>query len=363
MKIANLFVAFLLALTLPAMAQTAPDRGKAQPAPPGPVQIPDAPQLPYHFGARPVAPNGEKFGNVAAVALMPNGDLLVFNRNPAIMMVEYDPTGTKVMRVFNPNIAMNPHGMRVDRHGNIWAIDSFLNVIFKLNPKGDVLKMFGTRGENAPWDDSQVERHVQPAARHRLRQGRQFLCGAEPWRHLARPPTAPSAPPMTTGPDAPKSVPVSHPPVLLRLRSAGDEVRQECQFHGRRQPGPCRRAVSHHPYGDRHAQGRSLGRRPRLGKDLVFDKDLKNRREIQEQNLTCGFYVDAKGQLWMSTGRDGMVLKMGWDGKVLGWFGKHGDNPDSNDIGEGHYLAVSKDQKTIWVADTVLAHVLKLEHN
>ena len=36
---------------------------------------------------------------------------------------------------------MNPHGMRVDRHGNIWVIDSFLNVIYKLNPRGDVLKM------------------------------------------------------------------------------------------------------------------------------------------------------------------------------------------------------------------------------
>jgi hypothetical protein len=26
-------------------------------------------------------------------------------------------------------------------------------------------------------------------------------------------------------------------------------------------------------------------------------------------------------------------------------------------------MAVSKDQKTIYIADTVLAHVLKLEHN
>jgi hypothetical protein len=58
-----------------------------------------------------------------------------------------------------------------------------------------------------------------------------------------------------------------------------------------------------------------------------------------------------------------MVEKLAPDGKVLGWFGKHGDNTDSNDVGEGHYLAVSRDEKTIFVADTVLAHVLKLEHN
>src|SRR6201994_2989792 len=136
-----------------AFAQTY-NAGPVQPEPPGPVKIPDAPQLPYHFGARPVAPNGEKFGNVAAVTFLQNGDLLVYNRNPNIMMVEYDPSGTTVKRVFNPNMAMNPHGLRIDRHGNIWSIDSFLNVIFKMNDKGEVLKVFGVRGENAPWDDS-----------------------------------------------------------------------------------------------------------------------------------------------------------------------------------------------------------------
>jgi len=98
-------------------------------------------------------------------------------------------------------------------------------------------------------------------------------------------------------------------------------------------------------------------------KIVVFDKDLKTRREIQEHNLTCGFYEDATGQLWMSTGRHGLVLKLGWDGKVLGWIGKHGDDTNSNDIGEGHYMVVSKDQKTIFVADTVLAHVIKFEHD
>ena len=99
-------------------------------------------------------------------------------------------------------------------------------------------------------------------------------------------------------------------------------------------------------------------------KIVVFDKDLKNRnREIQLGQLTCGFYEDPTGQLWLSTGRHGMVMKMGWDGSVQGWFGKAGTVRDSNDVGEGHYMAVSKDQKTIWVADSVLAKVHKIERN
>ncbi len=153
--------------------------------PPGPVQIPDAPKLPYHYGTRPVAPNGEKFGNVAAVALMPNGDLLVYNRNPAIMMTEYRSHRHESDPGVQSQYRDEPARLRVDRHGNIWAIDSFLNVIFKMNGKGEVLKMIGVRGENAPWDDAKWNGTVQPAARPRLRQGRQFLCRAEPWRHLA----------------------------------------------------------------------------------------------------------------------------------------------------------------------------------
>src|SRR5882762_9224323 len=148
--LATLFAASLLFSTAVSAQSFLPQ----QPEPSGPVQIPDAPQLPYHFDTQITGAHGEQFGNVSAVALRPNGNLLVFNRNPAIMMVEYDPTGTKVLRVFNPNIAMNPHALRVDPHGNIWMSDSFLNVIFKLNPNGDVIRTFGVRGENAAWDDS-----------------------------------------------------------------------------------------------------------------------------------------------------------------------------------------------------------------
>jgi len=54
---------------------------------------PDAPALPYHFVAQPAPMPGQKFGNVSGVALTPQGHLLVYNRNPAMMMVEYDAQG------------------------------------------------------------------------------------------------------------------------------------------------------------------------------------------------------------------------------------------------------------------------------
>ena len=90
---------------------------------------------------------------------------------------------------------------------------------------------------------------------------------------------------------------------------------------------------------------------------------LKRLREIQEDFLTCGLYVDAQGGLWMSGGMNGMIFKLDWNGKVLGWFGKWGPNADSNDIGEAHQLAVSRDLRTVYVADSIYAHVLKLERD
>ena len=125
------------------------------PAPTAPTAPPaGVPMLAFHFGARPLPPLGQKFGNVAAVAFTPEGHLLVFNRNAQIEMVEYDGTGSKVLRVINPNIAINPHALRIDRYGSIWATDAYWNVLWKLSAKGEVQMMLGQRGENGAWNDA-----------------------------------------------------------------------------------------------------------------------------------------------------------------------------------------------------------------
>ena len=84
--------------------------------------------------------------------------------------------------------------------------------------------------------------------------------------------------------------------------------------------------------------------------------------------MTSGLFVDAKGQIWMSSGMDGMIMSLDENGTITGWLGKGGrdrdtDGATSNLIGEAHYLVVTPDQKTIYIADSVNAKVLKLEHN
>ena len=367
-KIAMLFPIALLGLSTFAAAQQGPAPAprpavaaiKQQPEPPDIQKIPDAPQLPYHFAARPVAPNGEKFANVAAVAYLPNGHLLVFNRNPAIMMSEYDQTGSKVLRVFNGNLAMNPHGMRVDRHGNIWAIDSFLNVIWKLSPKGDIIKMLGTRGENAPWDDAKWNGMFnQPLDIGFDKDDNIYVTqshgGTSPPADCTFCATNPSA----SGGHAEGVHPLVYPGADPRVLKFDKNFNYITSVSLTQPDGllPVIHTVIVTPKGEVWVGDRASE------KILVFDTNLKKLREIQEHNLTSGLFVDAKHQIWMSTGRSGMVLKLDPDGKVIGWFGKHGTETDSNDVGEAHYLTVSPDQKHIFVADTVLAHVLHLEHN
>ena len=147
----------------PASAQPAAPRPPAADAPPRDPHIvsptaspdskltPDAPMLPYHLVQR--APLPVKTTLVSAVGLTPEGHQIFLTRNPAAMLLEFDKND-KFLRTFNPNIAIGPHGLRVDPHGNIWVTDSFLNVVWKLNAKGEPLMELGTRGEDKPWDDT-----------------------------------------------------------------------------------------------------------------------------------------------------------------------------------------------------------------
>jgi hypothetical protein len=123
------------------------------PVPSRDLRAPDAPMLPFHFAAMPALPPGIETTLVSAPALTPEGHLIMLTRNPAAMLMEFD-AGGKFLRTFDPNITIGPHGLKIDRRGNIWVTDSFLNVVWKLDAKGEPLKVFGTRGEVKAWDDS-----------------------------------------------------------------------------------------------------------------------------------------------------------------------------------------------------------------
>jgi sugar lactone lactonase YvrE len=100
----------------------------------------------------------------------------------------------------------------------------------------------------------------------------------------------------------------------------------------------------------------------------VFDTSLNPLREIPEPTLISGLFQDAKGTIWASAGMDGMIEKLDADGKIVAWIGQRGraadtpgQSPDA--IGEAHFLAVTPDEQTIYLADSVNGKMVELKHN
>ena len=318
------------------------------------LQPPKAPQLPYHFVTQPAPMPGQKFGNVSGVALTPQGHLLVFNRNPVMTMLEYDAQG-KLLRTFNPNIAINPHALRVDRDGNIWILDAFLNVVWKLKANGEPLMTVGTRGEVGKWDETKwngmfnqpMDVAFDKDDNFYVVQGHGGTSSPPDCTYCATYETA--TPPVTQGSD----------PRVFKFDKNGKYITSRALPHA---DGtyPTIHGVIVTPKGELWVTDRQVR------KILVLDTNLNPLRDIQQPMLTSGLFVDAKGHIWMSSGMDGMIASLDDNGAITGWLGKGGRDADgatSNLIGEAHYLVVTPDQKTIYIADTVNAKVLKLEHD
>ena len=318
------------------------------------LQPPNAPALPYHFVTQPAPMPGQKFGNVSGVALTAEGHLLVFNRNPVMTMLEYDAQG-KLLRTFNPNIAINPHALRVDRYGNIWILDAFLNVVWKLKPNGEPLMTVGTRGEVGKWDETKWNGMFNQPMDVAFDKDDNF--------YVVQGHGGTSSPPdctyCATYETATPSVTQGSDPRVFKFDKNGKYITSRALPH----PDgtyPTIHGVIVTPKGELWVTDRQVR------KILVLDTDLKPLREIQQPMLTSGLFVDAKGHIWMSSGMDGMIASLDDEGKIIGWLGKGGRDAEgatSNLIGEAHYLVVTPDQKTIYIADTVNAKVLKLEHD
>lgn len=94
-------------------------------------------------------PPGVKWGGVISVDPASNGDMWVFHRGtPPIL--RFDASG-KVAKSFGEGMFVQPHGMTVDRDGNVWVTDAQIrdgkgNQVFKFSPDGKLLMTLGKAG-------------------------------------------------------------------------------------------------------------------------------------------------------------------------------------------------------------------------
>lgn len=118
-----------------------------------------------------VLPEGRAWGRVSGVGIDPNGvDVWVFERCGGDNCVRSDlPTVLRfrtdgaLLASFGADMFVRPHGMHVDREGNVWVTDGRVareaeiaeapdarrkgNQVVKFSPRGEVLMVLGTPGE------------------------------------------------------------------------------------------------------------------------------------------------------------------------------------------------------------------------
>ena len=102
-------------------------------------------------------PNGGTWGEVPGMAIDANGKIFAFHRSdPPI--VELDRDG-KVLKMWGEKLFAWPHGIRIDRFGNLWITDGQARngigqQVFKYGSDGKLLMTLGTKGVRGDGPDT-----------------------------------------------------------------------------------------------------------------------------------------------------------------------------------------------------------------
>ncbi len=113
---------------------------------------------PYREDGWAKLPDGRKLGQTSAIGIDSEGGVWVFERCGAnscagsnvAPVVKFDPSG-KYVKSFGAGMFAFPHGMHVDRDGNVWVADADGkegkgHQVVKFSPEGKVLLTLGKAG-------------------------------------------------------------------------------------------------------------------------------------------------------------------------------------------------------------------------
>ncbi len=132
-----------------------------------------APEIPFDSAPDFLKlPKDMYLGEASAVAVNSKGHIFVFSRGGSSMgpafaetaaqLLEFAPNGQFVREIGKNLYAWSfAHGVKIDRHDNIWAIDKGSDMIVKFKPDGRVDMVFG-RKQEASDDDTAPLKHPNP---------------------------------------------------------------------------------------------------------------------------------------------------------------------------------------------------------
>ncbi|HEY3918640.1 MAG TPA: peptidyl-alpha-hydroxyglycine alpha-amidating lyase family protein [Stellaceae bacterium] len=168
-------------LVLSALLWAAPAFGQ-QPAAPSPAPAPTLTPAPIlqnppeiSFDSVPdflKLPTNMYLGEASAVTVNSKGHIFVFSRGgtsvgpafaeTAAQLLEFGPDGKFIREIGKNLYAWSfAHGVKADRHDNIWAVDKGSNMVVKFRPNGLVDMVFGRKME-ASDEDTGPLKHPNP---------------------------------------------------------------------------------------------------------------------------------------------------------------------------------------------------------
>jgi DNA-binding beta-propeller fold protein YncE len=94
----------------------------------------------------PARPAELTWGAMAGIAIGPSDEVWTFNRG-AVPVQVYTTAGA-IVRSWGKGAFREPHQVRIDHEGNVWVVDSGLDVVRKYTPDGSLLMTVGTPGSS-----------------------------------------------------------------------------------------------------------------------------------------------------------------------------------------------------------------------
>lgn len=107
-------------------------------------------------------PDGRKWGSTAGVSVAPDGNIWAYDRcgenscetSDLDPVLEFDQKTGETLKHFGKGLLVNPHGLYVDRQGNVWVTDYRASKdrtrglqVIKFSSEGKVLMTLGKKGQ------------------------------------------------------------------------------------------------------------------------------------------------------------------------------------------------------------------------
>jgi peptidylamidoglycolate lyase len=104
----------------------------------------------------PQLPEGRILGQATGVDIDPRGNVFVFHRagrmwseDQALPLISeptievFEGASGRHLRSWGANMFLMPHGLTIDRQGDLWVTDVLLHQVFKFGPSGELLLTLG----------------------------------------------------------------------------------------------------------------------------------------------------------------------------------------------------------------------------